>query len=95
MRDRLAAFLQAFALLPTGTFKCVSAGTAYVASKSEIVGGRGFKLVGEALDGSDYISCNVYHLKAETRLFPCEMSEDKVIDFVLGIDPAAVVLDQR
>ncbi len=73
-----------------GTFRAHSLGRVYIASKSSIVGGRGGKLVAEALDGSDYISFNIYRLKAQTELFPCEMSSAKVTEFVLGIDTASV-----
>jgi len=87
-----AAFLEKFESLPVRTFRAHSLGRVYIVSKSSIVGGRGGKLVAEALDGSDYISFNIYRLKAQTELFPCEMSSAKVTLFVLGIDPASVRL---
>ena len=36
----------------------------------------------EALDGSDYISLNFYHLASGDLLKPCEMPEEKVRAFV-------------
>ena len=90
-----ADFLKKFDSLPEGTFRARSLGRTYVVSKSSIVGGRGAKLVAEALDGSDYISFNVYRLKAKTELFPCEMSSEKVVEFVMGIEPASVQPEVR
>lgn len=41
----------------------------------------------EELAGPDYISLNLYKLADGPRLRPCEMSEDKVICFVLAFRP--------
>lgn len=69
--------------LPLGTFRATSMGNTWVVSRSLVSGGRGEKLVAEALDGSDdYISLNLYHLNAGALLKPCEMSEAKVRAFV-------------
>jgi hypothetical protein len=43
--------------------------------------------VAEALDGSDYISLNLYRLKSGPLLKPCEMPDAKVIAFVLDLVP--------
>jgi len=81
------AFLAAFAALPYGTFRGRAHSRDYVVTRSRIVGGRGEKLVAEALDGSDYISLNLYHLASGTRLKPCEMPSAKVIVFVQDLVP--------
>ncbi|MEJ6396864.1 hypothetical protein [Yoonia sp. 208BN28-4] len=65
-----------------GTFYGTAHGRSYVATRSTVADGRGEKLVAEALDGSDYISLNIYHLASGDRLKPCEMPAQKVIDFV-------------
>nr|WP_254796965.1 hypothetical protein [Sulfitobacter albidus] len=59
----------------------------YTATRSSFSGGRAHKLVAEALDGSDYISLNLYDLSAGAQLAPCEMPAEKVIAFVLGYAP--------
>lgn len=81
------AFLAAFDALPVGTFAGRAHGKSYVVTRSQIVGGRGEKLVAEACDGSDYISLNLYRLVAGPLLKPCEMQSEKVIAFVLDLMP--------
>lgn len=39
----------------------------------------------EELGGDDYISLNLYLPRSGALLRPCEMPEQKVIDFVLGL----------
>ncbi len=81
------AFLAAFDALPLGTFRGLAHGRRYVVTRSQVAAGRGEKLVAEALDGSDYISLNLYRLSSGTRLKPCEMPKDKVVAFVLSLCP--------
>lgn len=48
--------------------------------------GRSQKLEAEELGGPDYISFNLFRLASgQALLKPCEMAEDKVIEFVLGV----------
>lgn len=81
------AFLAAFDALPMGTFTGSAHGKSYVVTRSQIVGGRGEKLVAEARDGSDYISLNFYRLGSGPLLKPCEMPAEKVIAFVIDLTP--------
>lgn len=81
----MKAFLASFHALPLGTHKGVSHGKRYVVSKSAFNDGKSWKLVAEELGGKDYISLNLYDLTSGARLYPCEMSTDKVIDFVCGL----------
>lgn len=81
------SFAARLAALPLGTFKGTAHGRRYVVTKSEVAGGRGVKLVAEALDGSDYISLNHYYLASGALLKPCEMPEAKVRDFVADLRP--------
>lgn len=78
LSDRLAA-------LPLGSFTGTYNGTRYIVTRSLVAGGKGEKLVAEALDGSDYISLNLYHLQSGDLLKPCEMPEAKVVAFVMGM----------
>ena len=78
-------FLTAFHALPLGTHKGLFDGKAYVFSKSTFARGKSWKLVAEELGGTDYISLNLYDLTDGPRLFPCEMSTEKVVTFVCGL----------
>ncbi|AGI65970.1 hypothetical protein OAN307_c02030 [Octadecabacter antarcticus 307] len=73
--------------LPLGTFRGLAQGKNWTVTRSLVSGGKGEKLVAEALDGSDYISLNLYHLGAGDLLRPCEMSETKVRRFVAALVP--------
>ena len=80
-------FANQVAALPLGTFYGAALGKRWVVTRSLVSGGRGEKIVGHALDGSDYISLNLYHLASGDILKPCEMPEAKVIDFVASLVP--------
>jgi hypothetical protein len=67
---------------PLGTTRGQAFGRANVVSKSRYNSGKSSKLVAEELGASDYVSLNLYHLKAGAQLYPCEMSAEKVIDFL-------------
>lgn len=84
----MKTFLAAFNALPQGTFTGTAYGKTYIATRSQSVEGRAEKLVAEALDGSDYISLNLYRLQAGTLLKPCEMPEEKVVAFVMDLEVA-------
>ena len=76
--------------LPMGTFRGRAQGRDWIVTRSLVSAGRGQKLVAEALDGSDYISLNLYHLGSGDLLKPCEMPEAKVRAFV---EDLSVLLD--
>ncbi|SLN53760.1 hypothetical protein [Pseudooctadecabacter jejudonensis] len=78
-------FAATLAALPIGTFRAHAHGKDWIVTRSLVAGGRGEKLVGEALDGSDYISLNLYHLASGDLLNPCEMSTAKVRAFVADL----------
>lgn len=78
-------FLLAFSALPTGTHRATFDSKSYVFSKSKFNAGKSWKLVAEELGGTDYISMNLYDLAGGPRLYPCEMSAEKVITFVCGM----------
>lgn len=82
----LDAFLTAFDALPAGGYGGTFNGNRYRITKTVMATGRSQKLEAEELGGKDYISFNLYRLADGTALLkPCEMSEDKVTDFVLGV----------
>ena len=71
--------------LPVGSFCGVSNGKKYIVSRSLFAKGASEKLVARELGGTDYISANVYHLTSGARLYPCEMSAEKVLDFIADL----------
>lgn len=89
MTDDVACdVVRALSSLPAGTLMGSYEARRYVATKSVFNGGKSMKLVAEELGGRDYISLNLYVLGSGARLYPCEMSAEKVIRFVLGFQPA-------
>ncbi|WP_299778179.1 hypothetical protein [uncultured Roseobacter sp.] len=81
------AFEKALKALPNGTFTGWSQHRRYIVTKTTFCGGKSVKLAAEEMGGTDYISLNFYRLQGGARLFPCEMSARKVIDFVLTFHP--------
>ena len=79
--------LKAFDALPLRTFTGLSQGRRYVVTRQDFTGGSSQKLVAEELGGADYISLNLYRLSSGSRLKPCEMPEEKVVEFVLSLRP--------
>lgn len=77
--------------IPQGTSIGTALAKRYVVTRSAFSGGRALKLVGEELGGTDYVSLNIYLLKSGARLFPCEMSSDKVIAFVRAYVPEGTI----
>lgn len=84
----LASFVAAFDRLPEGGYGGTFADKRYRITKTVMVTGRSQKLEAEELGGNDYISFNLYRLAGgESLLKPCEMPEEKVMDFVLNLVP--------
>jgi hypothetical protein len=81
------AFLAAWDALPLGNFDGVYDGQRYGVTRTERAGGRQGWLWAEALGGTDRISGNLYRLKSGAQLKPCEMSDEKVMTFVLNVKP--------
>lgn len=80
------AFLIAFDDLPVGAYGGTFRSKRYGINKSQMAAGRSQKLEAQELGGNDYISFNLYRLTDGTALLkPCEMPEDKVVDFVLDV----------
>ena len=80
-------FVATFDALPTGGYGGTYQGRRYRITKTQMAAGRSQKLEAEELGGSDYISFNLYRLATgQALLKPCEMPEEKVVDFVLGVD---------
>ncbi len=65
-----------------GYFEGRYKGKKYGISKASFNNGQSFKIFAEELGGNDYISLNYYVTSDREWLKPCEMPEQKVIDFI-------------
>lgn len=81
------ALRQKLANLPRGSFGGRAHGRAYIVTVTSVAGGRGWKVRAEALNGTDYISANIYDLSDGPVLKPCEMPADKVCAFLADLSP--------
>ena len=82
------AFLDALDRLPRHYTEGLYQGRSYGTTVAEVAKGREIKLYAEELGGTDLVSFNLYRLSdGLTRLKPCEMTAEKVADFVLGYEP--------
>jgi hypothetical protein len=70
--------------IPNGAHYVYFKGQKYLLTKETFVGGKTIKLFARSLQGTDIISLNYYMTQKGDILKPCEMSQKKVIDFVIG-----------
>jgi hypothetical protein len=70
--------------LPDGASDVLYAGKRYLLRKDTLLDGKLLKLYAEALGVKDVVSGNYYPTIKKGTLKPCEMSDAKVIDFVLN-----------
>ena len=84
-------FRAALDRLPEGFSTGHYQGRRYRIEKTTHTAGRSVKLYARDLGGPDFISLNLYHLAAGDLLKPCEMPEEKVRAFVLGVKPDCTV----
>jgi hypothetical protein len=69
--------------LPEGSHDLMFRGRRYLCTKSTLLDGKLIKLYARELGGNDIVSSNYYTTVKGGLLKPCEMSDEKVIDFVL------------
>ncbi len=81
MNDSL--FFKRLLSLPEGASYVHYNGRRYLLCKETLLDGRLIKLYAEALGDNDIVSGNYYTTLKNGLLKPCEMSDEKVIDFVL------------
>lgn len=70
-------------LLPNGANDVIYKNRRYLLRKETLLEGKLLKVYAEELGGNDIVSGNYYPTMKEGMLKPCEMSDKKVIDFVL------------
>ena len=69
-----------------GAFEATYQGNKWHAVRSDFSNGKSQKLVAEQAGGTGYISLNLYRLSdGRALLKPCEMPEQRVIDFVMNV----------
>jgi len=61
-------------------------GKRYLLRKETLLEGKLLKIYAEELGGNDIVSANYYPTMKNGMLKPCEMSDKKVIDFVLNAE---------
>ncbi len=78
-RALVSTFDVALARLPTGYLRT------YGVTVTRSEDGKRTSLFAEELGGQDIVSFNLYGLSTGELLKPCEMSSQKVVDFVIGL----------
>ena len=69
--------------LPNGANDVHYLGKRYLLKKETLLDGKLLKVYAEELGGNDIVSGNYYPTLKGGMMKPCEMSDKKVIDFVL------------
>lgn len=76
-------FYMKLLILPNGANDVCYQNKRYLLRKETLLAGKLIKIYAEALGGNDIVSGNYYSTMKDGMLKPCEMSDKKVIDFVL------------
>ncbi len=71
--------------LPNGANNVFYRGKRYLLRKETLLDGKLIKVYAEELGSKDIVSGNYYPTMKNGLLKPCEMSDEKVIDFVLNL----------
>ena len=70
--------------LPNGANDVLYNGKRYLLRKETLLNGKLIKVYAEELGNTDVVSGNYYPTMKSGMLKPCEMSDEKVIDFILN-----------
>ena len=76
-------FYKKLLALPNGANDVYYFGKRYLLRKETLLRGKLLKLYAEELGANDIVSGNYYPSMKNGMLKPCEMSDKKVIDFIL------------
>ena len=68
--------------VPTGYSEVKYKNKKYSLNKTEFNNGKSIKVYAEELGGNDFISFNYYKTDKDNLLKPCEMPEEKVLEFL-------------
>ena len=80
-------FYKKLLALPDGANDVFYQEKRYLLRKETLLNGKLIKVYAEELGGNDIVSGNYYPTMKNGMLKPCEMSDRKVIDFVLNAKP--------
>ena len=72
--------------LANGAYFVSFNGKKYLLNKQELLDAKLIKIYAKELGGVDIVSGNYYTTIKQGTLKPCEMSDKKVIDFILGLE---------
>ncbi len=72
--------------LANGAYFVYFNGKKYLLNKQELLDAKLIKIYAKELGGVDIVSGNYYTTIKQGTLKPCEMSDKKVIDFILGLE---------
>jgi len=78
-------FKQKLIKLPLGSFFAIYNDSKYLVKKESFSQNKILKIYAKELKGNDIVSGNYFLTIKDGLLKPCEMSDKKVIDFVLNI----------
>ena len=76
-------FYRKLLALPNGANDVRYSGKRYLLRKETLLGGKLLKIYAKELGGNNIVSGNYYPTMKSGMLKPCEMSDKKVIEFVL------------
>jgi len=79
-------FKQNLIKLPIGSFFVRYKNSKYLVKKESVSSNKILKIYAKELKGNDIVSGNYFLTIKEGLLKPCEMSDAKVIDFVLNLE---------
>jgi len=79
-------FSQKLSSLKDGSYDVFFNSRRYLLRKETHLDSKLIKLYGEELGGNDFISLNYYPEIQGGLLKPCEMPQQKVIDFILNLE---------
>ncbi len=80
------SLLKYIQLIPQGYSQVLYQQKKYGVSRTDFNSGKSIKIFAEELGGNDFISLNFYITRTSEKLKPCEMPEQKVIDFLKNIE---------
>ena len=78
-------FDQKIKILKDGSYDVIYQDKRYLLSKQTLLHGKLIKLYAKELGDNNFISLNYYSEIGEGLLKPCEMPQEKVIDFILTL----------
>ena len=88
-------FYRKLLALPNGANNIFFKGQRYLLRKETLLEGKLIKIYAEDLSSTNIVSGNYYPTMKDGILKPCEMSDEKVIDFVLHSTIIPTIKDEE